>query len=145
MNFKFFLIESEKSDIKQTLDKIPKIHSKLIKDYKINLEDGNTLKKSSEHVGEIDEKNKKITIVGGWHYGKEFIMLHEVAHAVWQYLLTEKQRKEWKETIKKAKFKNPQNNEEELFCMVYGAAYAKHPPKTYHNEILINFIKKLSS
>ena len=74
MDFKEFLIESEQSDIKNTLKKIPAIHAKLVKDYDISLEGGSTLKKSDQHVGEIDEKKKKITVVGGWHYGKEVIL-----------------------------------------------------------------------
>ena len=45
--------------------------------------------------------------------------------------------------IKDNKIKNKQENDEELFCMTYAAAYAKHPPKTYHNEILIKFIKNI--
>jgi len=141
MDFKEFLIESEQSDIKDTLKKIPAIHAKLVKNYDISLEDGNTLKKSSQHVGEIDEKKKKITVVGGWHYGKEIILLHEIAHCVWQYLMSKEQKKNWSKLIKDNNIKNKQENEEELFCMTYAATYAKHPPKTYHNEILIKFIK----
>lgn len=143
MDFKEFLIESEQSDIKNTLKKIPAIHAKLVKDYDISLEGGSTLKKSDQHVGEIDEKKKKITVVGGWHYGKEVILLHEIGHSVWKYLVSQDQKKKWSKLIKDNKIKNKQENDEELFCMTYAAAYAKHPPKTYHNEILIKFIKNI--
>jgi hypothetical protein len=143
MEFKIFLLESEDKDVKETLQKIPKKHAELIKNYKINFENGNTLKKSNQHVGEIDEKNKKITVVGGWNYSKEVVYLHELAHSVWKYIMTQDDKKQWSNLIKKNKIKNPQDNEEELFCMTYAAAYAKHPPKTYCNDILIKFIKNI--
>lgn len=144
MDFKAFLNESKKfmQDVHETLDKLPKKHKNLIKDFKFEFQPGHTLKNDTNHIGVIDEKNKKITIAAPYNYGREYAILHEIGHIVWKYLVSHDSRKAWADIVKNTKTKQEQNNEE-LFCQAYSNFYAK-------NKIVINthdkweaFIKNL--
>lgn len=150
MNFKLFLESKEYSkDIKNTLAKLPKDHSALIKGYKIEFQPNNTLKGDSEHIGFIDEENKKIRIAAPWNYGRCFTFLHEIAHAVWKYKVSTEKKKEWKELFASEKNKIKTNkdslnqNAEEIFAMCYANFYAKHKISTYENKKWNEFIKNL--
>jgi len=141
ISFKDFLVSENQKDIEDTLKKIPSGHAKLIKSYKIKFQPGNTLKGDNDHVGYIDNDPDEIVIAAPWHYGREFTMLHEIAHRVYERLSPEL-RKKWKALVKVTKNK-PQQNVEELFCMTYAANYAKHPPTTYCIDSWLKFIKNL--
>ncbi len=126
--------------------KIPASHRKLVKDYNFEAETDNTLKNDKEHIGVIDEKNKKIKVAAPWNYGREFTILHEVAHAVFKYMVDAKMRKEWTEMVKKEKKKNKDGldqNDEELFCMMYAQHYAKNKLTKFDHPDLEVFISKL--
>lgn len=149
MNFKIFLenLEAYSKDVRQSIKKLPKKHADLIKGYKIKFEPNNTLKKDKKHVGFIDEEKKTITIAAPWNYGRNFTLLHEIAHAVWKYLGEEK-KKEWKELFlrekKKMKNKSLNQNYEEIFAMAYANFYSKHKLLTYENKSWNKFIKSIS-
>lgn len=134
---------NENTDVKKTLKKIPKKHFELIKKYKIHFEPNNTLKGDAKHIGFIDEKNKKIKIAAPWNYSREFTLLHEVAHAVWKYMLDRNDKKEWKKIVKNTKNKQNQNDEE-LFCMAYANYYAKHKVEIHNHETWNEFIKNIN-
>ena len=141
MNFRQFLIESDNYNVEKTLGKVPKSHRSLIEKYKIEFKKGNTL--DGSHIGEIDEKKKKITLAGPWNYGREFTFLHELGHAVWNYLLDEKTKKEWSKTVKKTKKPRQHQGMEELFCMAYANFYAKNKIVIHDHPEWEYFIKKL--
>jgi len=157
LNFKHFLESAEKEfkdDIKQTLNKIPASHKKLVHDYKFKSEGGNTLKGDQKHVGEIDEKKKHIKVAAPYNYSRETTILHEIAHAVWKFVLTPDLKKQWSHLLKKTKdeHKDKTNkaakdsldqNDEEIFCMSYANAYTKHKNATYNHDAWDNFIKAL--
>jgi len=151
LDFKSFLAESHKkflSDIQKTIIKIPARHRALIKDYTFEKQDGNTLKGDNGHVGIIDEKKKKITVAAPWNYGREFTILHEFAHAVWKYLVGRKLRQEWSIEIKKAKKnkdakKDLDQNDEEIFCMIYAQFYSNNKMVKFDHPELLKFIEKL--
>lgn len=125
MEFKQF-IESQESDIEATLAKIPKKHKALVKGYKFKFQDGNTLKGDSGHVGVTDEDKKIITICAPWNYGREYTLLHELGHKIWE-ILSKKQKEKWTTIVKKTKMKKQdRQNPEELWCMAYANSYAKH-------------------
>lgn len=151
LDFKSFLAESHKkflNDVKKTIIKIPARHRALIKDYTFEKQDGNTLKGDGEHVGIIDEKKKKITVAAPWNYGREFTILHEFAHAVWKYLVGRKLREDWSVLVKKVK-ENKENkkdldqNDEEIFCMIYAQFYSNNKIVKFDHPELLNFIEKL--
>lgn len=150
MNFKLFLENSEhyNSDIKKTLNKLPKKHRDLIKNYQIKFEPKNTLKNDSNHIGLIDEKNKIIKIAAPWNYSRSFTLLHEIAHAVWKYVVKEDQKKQWnkifKEQKKNMKHDSINQSAEEIFAMAYANFYSKHKLLTYDNKAWNFFISKLS-
>lgn len=146
LSFKNFLLkeelEEEKNDIKNMLEKIPQKHANLVKNFKFKFQPGNTLKGDKSHVGYMSDDHKEICVAAPWNYGREFTVLHEVGHKVWEQLLDNKSKEKWSLLIKKYK-KN--ENPEELFCMAYAATYSKHPPITYYKKDWINFIKKLNT
>lgn len=156
MNFKEFLESAHQkelhNDIEDTLKNIPKKHRDLIADYKIKSQGSNTLNNDKKYVGEIDEKKKHIKIAAPWNYSREMTYLHELAHAVFRFVMTPELKKEWKELLKKTKKEQKDKikdknsldqNDEELFAMAYSTTYAKHPPKTYAHDAWLNFIKAL--
>ena len=144
MNFKLFLegVENHTKDVKKTLRKIPKKHYDLIKKYKIEFQPNNTLKGDSDHIGFIDEEKNKIKIAAPWNYGREFTLLHEIAHAVWKYKVSKEKKEEWEKIVKQTKNKQNQNDEE-LFCMAYANYYAKHKVEIHNHENWNKFIKSL--
>jgi hypothetical protein len=142
MNFKLFLESSESEDIKRTLNKLPKKHRELVKNYKINLQGGNTLKGDKEHIGELDGNNKNITVAAPYHFSRETTFLHEIAHQVWESL-PETLKQQWTKIIKKTKHPTHQNPEE-MFCMCYATHYVKNKLVTYVNPKWDAFIKKIS-
>lgn len=151
-NFKTFIESKEKEDVSQIIAKLPKNHQKLLNGYKFKYTPGNTLEGDDEHIGYIHKD--KIVVAAPWHYSRSFTTLHEIAHLVYEKLVSNDLKTKWKkiikETIKEQIDKNKKSsnalkqNDEELFCMAYAATYAKHPPATYLNEKWQDFIHKLN-
>ena len=137
-NFKLFLEFEEKKNVKNTLKELPEKHQDLLKGYKINFTGRNTLNGDNQHIGFI-YKNK-IEVCAPWRYSREFTMLHEVGHLVYEKLMTPELKKEWAKIVKKNPKENQDNNEEN-FCMAYAATYSKHPPTTHAHPEWIKFIK----
>ena len=149
-DFKLFLETEEEKDVKSLLSKIPKGHQKLFDGFKVKFTPGNTLKNDKESIGYI-HKNK-IVVAAPFHYSRSMVLAHEIAHMVFEHLMTSSLKKEWskllKSTLEDQKKSQPQQNrsaldqnDEEIFCMVYAATYVKHPPTTYLNPEWQNFIK----
>jgi hypothetical protein len=149
-NFKTFLENEEKENVKDMISRLPKKHQKLLDGYKIKFTPGNTLHGDDEHIGYI-HKNK-IVVAAPWNYGRCFTFLHEVAHLFYEKLMTPNLKKEWsklvKSTVENQKNKLPEKchsalnqGAEEIFCMVYASTYSKHPPVTYLNKDWQHFIQ----
>lgn len=139
-NFKQFLLESEEEqNVKETIAKLPVGHQKLLKGFKFTFEAGNTLKGDNDHVGYV-HKNK-IVIAAPWKYSRCHTFLHEVAHLVYEKLMTPALKKEW-ETLVKGTEKKQDQNAEELFCHSYACCYLKtHCPDIHHNPSWCQFMK----
>lgn len=140
MRFKDFLLESEEEEknVKATIAKLPAKHRALVRGFKVKFTGGNTLSGDDDHIGVIDDD--EITVAAPWHYGREFTFLHEIAHMVYEKLMTPKLKKEWAEVVKKNPNRQRQNDEE-LFCMAYACCYAKHKIFVHHHEKWDEFIK----
>ena len=146
MRFKQYLSDEEKKDVRKTLEKIPKSHSDLVKDYEISFQSKNSLRGDDKHIGFIDEKNRKIVVSAPWNYGREYTLLHEIGHAVWKYLVGEDKKREWKKTVAKVRAKNKKEldqNDEEIFCMYYAQHYAKNKLCKYDHAELDEFISSI--
>ena len=91
----------------------------------------------------IDTEKKTITIAAPWNYGREFVVLHELAHLVWKDFVSSDKKKEWFKLVKNTPDK-PEDGMQELFCMSYAATYAKRPPSQFDIEKWKQFIQKLS-
>ncbi len=73
----------------------------------------------------MDDRNKEIALAGPWNYGREFTILHEIGHRVWESIVPPEMKKQWVAIVQQTKHK--QNQEpEELFCMAYANHYAKN-------------------
>ncbi|NBT57168.1 hypothetical protein EBT16_00130 [bacterium] len=146
MEFKKYLESEQKKDVKSTLEKIPKSHADLVRDYEIVFQPSNTLEGDDRHIGLIDEKNKRITIASPWNYGREYTLLHEIGHAVWKFILNSKKKSEWKDLLKKERKKNKKNltqDDEEIFCMTYAQIHAKNKIEKYNNKTLMDFVSNI--
>ena len=130
----------EEKNLHKTINKLPKRYQKLMKNFSIKLTCKNTLNGDRKHIGIIHKFD--IEVAAPWNYGREFTFLHEVAHLIWEKIITSKQKSEWKRLAKLYKGK-PKMNEEELFCMFFASTYAKHHKETYNNPKLMAFIKNL--
>jgi hypothetical protein len=146
MEFRQFLENRDEyqKDISKMLSKIPKSHQDLVKDYQFIFQPHNVLKRDEDHIGEVDEENKKITVCAPWNYSRNLTTLHEIAHLVWKYLVSENKKKEWNKIAKNTKMeKKDRQIPEELFCMAYGATYSNRPPEVYLHKQWQDFIKKI--
>jgi len=129
----------EEKNVKATLKKIPKEHAALIKGFNLKFTPNNTLKNDKKHIGFIHKKN--IVVAAPYNYGREFTLLHEIAHMVWEKLVSKELKEKWNNLYKKYKKKLGQNSEE-IFCMIYSNIYVRHKLETYDNKELEDFIKK---
>lgn len=150
MNFKTFLENEEKRNVEKLLSKLPEGHRKLLQGYKFRFTPGNTLNGDNQHIGYIHRD--KIVVAAPWNYSRSFTTLHEIAHLVWEYLMTKELKKEWAILLEKtkkdqmARFDRPEQknalkqNDEEIFCMSYAACYSNHAPVIWHNTNWIKFM-----
>lgn len=138
-DFKLFLEFEEKNNVENTVKKLPEGHQELLKGYKINFTGRNTLNGDKNHIGYIFKN--RIEVCAPWRYSREFTVLHEIAHLIYEKLMTKELKAEWAKIAKKNKKQNQDNNEEN-FCMAYAATYSKHPPMTHYHPEWIKFIKE---
>lgn len=131
----------EHDDITKMLSKIPKSHRALLKGYNFKLQGGNTLSGDDEHIGYMDAEEEEIAVAAPWNYGREFAMLHEIAHVIWERL-GDDLKHEWGEIVKRTDEKQDQS-EEELFCMAYANHYAKNKIVIHDHEEWHEFIERL--
>ena len=141
MEFRSFVEAQEAmKDVKKTLIKLPKSHAALVKGYKYVFKGDNTL--DGDHIGELDTGKKKITVAAPWNYGRQYAILHEIGHAVWEHLVDDDKKKEWQRIVKSTKNKQNQNAEE-LFCMAYADFYAKNKVVIHNHPEWEKFVRNL--
>ncbi len=125
--FMEFLNEAteEQKEVEKTMSKVPQAHSDLIRGYKYKWQDGNTLKGDDDHIGIINPNTKTITIAAPYNYGREYTLLHELAHKVWEVFVPNKMKALWQRIVNNTSHKM-QQNAEELWCMAYANHFAKN-------------------
>jgi hypothetical protein len=142
VNFRKYLNDSESTDVKKTLEKLPTKHRKLVAPFKIQFQGGNTLKGDKGHVGCVDEKKMTITVASPWNFPREFTFIHEIAHLVWREFMTPKLREEWARLLKK-KPPEVKDTDEEIFAHVYSNHFVSNKVPKHTDPSWDNFIKKL--
>lgn len=136
--------DASRADLRRTLAKLPAAHRRLVSGYAWKFEGGNTLAGDRDHVGLLDASKKTITVAAPWNYGREYSILHEIAHLVWVRLLDAGQRGRWRELARSTPMRPAdRQGAEELFCMAYAATFTKHPPTTYHHGAWETFVRSL--
>lgn len=144
LTFRTFIENEEEKNLSQMLGKLPATHRELVKGYDFKFHPGNTLDGDDQHVGYMDEKGKEIAVAAPWNYGREFTILHEIGHRVWERL-PDQIKQAWAKIVEQTKRpkKEQHQSAEELFSMAYAATYTKHPPITFAIQTWIQFIKNL--
>lgn len=143
MDFKQFFeakVTEEDKNIRETLRRLPASHRKLLRGFHYEFETGNTLDHDDNHVGQLDNKKKVITVAAPWVWSREWTFLHEVGHKVYVEILNNKQRKEWEQLSRKHK----RESSEEAFCMVYSQFYAKNKLTKFDHSDQLAFVRKLT-
>lgn len=128
--FRQFVETKAQEEVESTLAGLPKKHRELAKGYKFKFFGGCTLKGSAENIGMIqlnDPKNKVIHVAAPWNYGRQFAMLHEIAHLVYEEFVANNKslKKKWQEIVDKTK-KKVNQPAEELWCHNYANFFAKN-------------------
>jgi len=132
----------ESGDLSSTLRKLPKAHRQLLRGYKFDFQGGNTLKGEKDNVGSNDFDKKHIIIAAPWNYGREFAILHEIGHLVWQHLMCDHDKQRWGQIVKNTKDKLRQCAEE-LFCHAYANTHAKNKIEVHNHKSWEKFVKNL--
>ena len=155
MNFKEYFqkndnMKEEKGDIQKTLSRLPVNHAVLLKNFKWTFHGGNTLNGDDNHVGYVDDRNKEVAVAAPWNYGREFTILHEVGHKVWEKFVQPNEDLVllWNKIVKimtpeQKKDKSLQQEPEEIFCMVYAQKYAKNKMEKFNNPLWEKFVNNL--
>ena len=146
--FRQFLETQAQEEVKDTLSKLPKAHQELAKGYKFKFEGGCTLSGSKENIGMInlnDPKNRTIHVAAPWNYGRQFAMLHEVGHLVYEKYMAGNAslKKKWQKIVDGTKKKKLDQPAEELFCHAYANTYCKNKVVIHHHPEWEKFIKDL--
>ena len=128
------------TDIEKTLSKLPKKHKDLLRGFKIKFEKGSTLDNGNKYVGEMDPENKTISIAAPYNYSREWTMLHEIGHIVYDKFMDENLRDKWQKLVIKTKDKAKQSAEE-LFCHAYASYFAKNKVVVHTHPEWIEFLK----
>lgn len=156
MRFREFVknagLEEEMQDIKKTLAKLPPSHAALVKGYHWKFHAGNTLNGDTQHVGYVDDNTKEIAVAAPWNYGREFTILHEVGHKVWEnYIAPHPQLvHQWNHLVMHMTPEQKGNDTlkqepEELFCMSYAQKYAENKIEKFDNPLWQKFIDQIPS
>lgn len=150
-SFRIFLESEESENVKKTVSKLPKTHQKLLDGYKFKYTPGNTLQGDDQHIGYIHQD--KIVVAAPWFYSRSFTTLHEIAHLVFEKLMTPELKKKWEKLFQSTKKEqlaktskecrsSLNQGAEEIFCMVYANVYSKHKIETYNHPKWVDFIEK---
>lgn len=141
--FKKYVTENE--DVADTIAKLPKHHQALVKGYKFLFEPGNTLHGDDGHVGEISNHPKKIIRISGpYRFSREHVVLHEIAHLVYEfYVKGTPLEKEWEGIVKNTKHKKEDEPPEENFCHAYASRYTKFKLTVFDHKDWYDFIDRL--
>ena len=139
-HFKDF-VESNESDAKASIRKLPASHRALVRGCSFKFHPDGTLPGDDQHIGKVEDKPRRITLAAPWNYSRCFVLYHEIAHLVFaKYIKGTKLEKEWNKLCAKTKNKVKQNNEE-LFAHSYAMAYLGNFKVERHDHAeLIDFI-----
>ena len=142
-NFRVWLENKEQVDVQKTIAKLPKRHQELVRGFEITFEGGNTMKGDGQHIGLVKDSPKKVIVVAApWNYGREYALLHEIAHLVWATFVTPEMKEHWQQIVNNTDEKQNQNAEE-LFCMAYANHYANNRIVIHTHDTWDEFISKL--
>jgi len=137
--------KKETKNLNQSLKKLPKKYRDLVKGFEFRFLDGSALENDPEHIGYKIDSPKVIAVAGPWHYGREFTLFHEIGHLVWERLLDDVHKKDWKRIVDSTEGKRQHQGIEEMFCMSFANYYVKNKMVIHDHPEWQEFMKKLNS
>jgi hypothetical protein len=137
-------IESNESDAKASIRKLPRSHRALVRGFSLKFHPSGTIKGDDGHIGKVEDAPKKrITVASPWFYPREFALLHEIAHLVWAKFVKGKPlEKKWLRIYKNTKGRVKQNAEE-CFCHAYANYYGHNQILKHDHQAWDDFIRHL--
>lgn len=146
--FRLFIETSIDSEVKDTIKKLPEAFRKLVKGYKFKFQSGCTLKGYKDSVGMIhlnNKQKKEIHVAAPWRFSREFTMLHELGHLIYEDRIKGELKKEWEKIVKNTK-KKANQSAEELFCHAFAARYTgDKAPRIHDHPEWQKFIDKVAN
>lgn len=135
----------QEQDVDKILDKLPLQFKKLTDGYEIRFEIGNTLFGDKSHIGMIVNKPKKlIKISAPLFYSREFTLLHEIGHLVYEsYIRNTDLEKEWHKLSLSTKPRKMDESSEELFCHSFASYFAKYAVPIHDHPEWRKFMDKV--
>jgi hypothetical protein len=142
---KLFLEQTKEQEenIKKTLAKLPKTHQKLMDGFKIVWQCDNVLKGDKGHVGLVDTEKKTITLAAPFRWSSEHVLLHEIAHLIWNILVSKELKAKWAALMKKIKRPLDEKNDEELFCHAFASHFCFNPTEKFSDDRLMNMVQEI--
>jgi len=138
-------VESNHSDAKASIRKLPTSHRNLVRGFAIKFVGHGTIPGDDQHIGMVKDKPyKSITVAAPWYYPREFALLHEIGHLVWaKWIKGTKLEKRWLTIYKNTKGRVRQDAEE-CFCHNYAQFYSHNKMTKFdHGEPWADFIRNL--
>lgn len=144
-SFLLFLEQTKEQEenVKKTIAKLPKTHQKLVDGYKFVWQCDNHLKGDKGHVGLLDTAKKTITIAASFRWSQEWVLLHEIAHLVYNILLSEEMRGKWAELMKKVKRPLGEKDDEEVFSHSFSNHFAFNQVDKFDDDRVMDMMKEI--
>lgn len=141
--FKHFM-ESNDSDAKASLRKLPSSHRALVRGFPIKFVSTGTIPGDKNHIGKVQDKpSKSITVAAPWFYPREFALLHEIGHLVYaKWVKGTPLEKKWNKIAGSTKGR-VKDNFEELFCHAYASFYSHNQITKHDHKNWDSFIRAL--
>jgi len=141
--FKKF-IESNESDARSSIRKLPKSHRALVRGFRLKFVGTGTIPGDDQHIGKVQDKpHRSITVAAPWYYPREFSLLHEIGHLTWaKWVKGTDLEKKWLTIYKNTKGRVRQNAEE-CFCHAYASYYSHNKITKHDHAAWDNFIRNL--
>lgn len=142
-SFKNFVREDE--EVQKTLARLPKNIQTMLNGFEFRFYASNTLPGDDGHVGMVVSEPKRIIHISApWRYGRQFTLLHEIAHIVYaKYIKDTPSEKEWAKISLNTKGRKKDENAEELFCHGFASMYSDYPVPIHDHPEWRKFIHNI--
>src|SRR5262249_38344282 len=123
---------------------LPASHRALVRGFAIKFVNQPTIPGDDQHIGKVQDKpTKSITLAAPSFYPREFALLHEIGHLVWnKFVKGTGLEKKWLTIYKNTKGRVRQNAEE-CMCHAYASYYGHNKVEKHNFPAWDEFIRNL--